>query len=132
MGLHSKLPPTTTPLEYRTRLRQEVIDKPSDHPVEILEDQVRFLLSIRAAVEGVIESGEAPPAIVREAQGLTRAIASLLAEIRAQDKHAKSLVESLEPEERHRLVAEYFNELSHEERRKVADIIDLGTKKGVL
>jgi hypothetical protein len=81
-----------------------------------------------ATSEAAVLSGEASPVILRESAGVARALVQLMAELRQQEKHHRTMVDRLTPEERLRLVIEFVrNEATQEMRvefRRMLDDLD--------
>lgn len=113
MGRHTKL-----------EAPADGVDDVGLDPEELLRRTIRHLTKLLGAVERTLEAGEANPALARESASVARAMTSLAAELRAREKHEKSMVEAMTPEERRRVVFAFVRELDNDGRAEMRAVLD--------
>ena len=120
------MPPEREPGKVRRRRRKD--QTPMEEATELARANLAHLRALMGTVEATLASGELTPALARESAGLSRAITAVMAELRQQEKHHRTMVDRLTPEERLRLVIEFVrNEATAEMRvefRRMLDDLD--------
>jgi hypothetical protein len=123
MGKHTKIPVGKAPKKAKRR-KDCTLAELSDQVHQTLQDELEHLLDLRAGIKRALDSGDATPALVRESAGVSRAVATLSAEIRAQEKHERAADKNLSPADFDSLVVAYLEEIPA--KRRLAIIEQLG------
>ncbi len=128
MGKHTKVAPPK-PRAERPKERPPLNDRIDD----MLHVELDHLETLRTAVEATLAKGDAPPALVRESAGVSRAIAQLSAEARAREKHTKERATAMTPEEHDDVLKTHLAAMPADRRQAItAYLIELDGLKTVL
>lgn len=90
---------------------------------EMLLSELARITSLQESMTFSLTNGLATPALLRESNGLSRALAQVSAEQRAREKHISILVDSLTVGDEDAIVMEFLSELPRPRRKAFFDLL---------
>jgi len=114
MGRHKKLEPVAS--EPAQEEDQATVDA-------MLDGELTRIKTLTASVSRTLEEGCATPALIRESNGLSAALAKVSAELRARDKHVRLRLDRLSAKDEDAIVAEYLQGLPRPRRNEFLELL---------